>query len=358
MAEAEQTLTMSARKRALVDELSKAHVTATRAGEVGRETLGVLDRQTESLRSTEDTLESNEYVLNSSAFVLRGMTWVGWFAQKVGACRMEEPVPEYNKDKLITGKKVDKFKEDNDEGELFKTVGRDSADDEESKQLDLIARRVEDLRVISETMNDELGAQKETLDRIDNKTSRVHDKTLAVTLRAAQFTARSRRAREKFIGRFQFVCVNSARFLGAVGEDLVLLPQADRAAFFDVFEKEEGLMGFLNVKTKKWLGTTFYGALKVSGLRFGRQEECHFPDLVPSTAPRPVSSVCRSNSNGLLILSKNWGRGGWLKLDTQGHNHDPVLIDSITTGVSDKDAQLVFRPAFVDVKSNPAFDES
>ena len=183
----------------------------------------------------------------------------------------------------------------------------------------------------------------------------------------------------------------AGRFLAAIADDIALLPHSDRATLWDVFEKEPGLMGLRNAKTHKWLGSTFYGAIRVSGNYFGRQEECHVPDLelaapdyagagagagagvgVGRAGKAAGGSAARSvpvpvPSHGVLILSKNGGRGGWLKLEGcaegagggwgAGAGAGVELVRTVTGSVSDKQGSVLFRPVFVRVQRNPAEDE-
>ena len=53
----------SERRATLLRELQQGEGLTSSAGEIARSTLVALEQQSESLRSTEDTLESNEYVI-------------------------------------------------------------------------------------------------------------------------------------------------------------------------------------------------------------------------------------------------------------------------------------------------------
>ena len=68
-----------------------------------------------------------------------------------------------------------------------------------------------------------------------------------------------------------------------------------------------------------------------------------------------------------MILSKNGGRGGWLKLEGcaegagagagGGAGAGVELVRSVTGSVSDKQGCVLFRPVYVRVQRNPAEDE-
>jgi hypothetical protein len=322
------------RKAGLLRELQRGEAVAASAGEIARSTLVTLEQQSESLRSTEDTLESNEYILNKSAFVLRGMTWVGWLANKLttsdGNTRVLEQHPG------ATAQSSSSLPHE-DCSSVFREVG---GNDEESESLEKISRHVEELKLMANTMGSHVGEQAATVDRIEGKVERARDKTLEVTLRAAQLTTRSRRTRERFVGRFQFVDTKSGGFLGAVGEDLVLLRGPSRGSFFDVFEKEEGILGLRNSKTLRFIGMTWTGSVRVSGHYFGRSEECHLAN---------VHAADRNDESGLLVLAKNWGKGGWLSRIEGGPGPDQSspLLERTTSCVSDKEGRVVFRSVFV-----------
>lgn len=346
------------REERLREELFAANRTAASAGEIGRSTLSALEQQRETLHRNEDTLESIEYVLRRSKVELRGMSWSGWLYNVLLAT--EEPVPEFHKTVSATGGSSASSEGASGGGggssssrTWHETVERESAASlatDESKQLDLLLSQVEELKTLSVVMGSQVGSQTEQLGRIDGKTDRVRDKTLEVTLKAAQYTSRSRRGKPKLLGRFQFVDTASGEFLAAVGEDLTLLRGADRATFFDVWQREDNLIGLQNCKTLKYVGSTFYGAVRCSGNRFGKQEECFVSNVEPRTLP---------DESGILVLAKNWGKGGWLKQSAAvaAAEERPRVLDSVTTSVSDKDGRLVFRSIFVKVNENPDAEE-
>ena len=59
--------------------LKDAQKTSAEAMEHGRRAMEGLESQEETLKDTEDILESNEYTLDKTMKVLRGMTWSGMF---------------------------------------------------------------------------------------------------------------------------------------------------------------------------------------------------------------------------------------------------------------------------------------
>ena len=318
------------RRATLLRELQQGEALASSAGEIARSTLVALEQQSESLRSTEDTLESNEYVLNKSAFVLRGMTWVGWLANKLTTSDGNTRVLEHP-----GAQSSSSLPHEDCSSSAFRDVG---GNDEESESLEKIARHVDELKLMANAMGSHGGEQAATIDRIEGKVERVRDKTLEVTLRAAQLTTRSRRTRERFVGRFQFVDVKTGGFLGAVGEDLVLLRGPSRGSFFDVFEKEEGILGLRNSKTLRFIGMTWTGSVRVSGHYFGRSEECHLAN---------VHAADRNDESGLLVLAKNWAKGGWISRSEGPDQASSPLLERTTACVSDKEGRVVFRSVFV-----------
>jgi hypothetical protein len=182
-----------------------------------------------------------------------------------------------------------------------------------------LERAVVQLHEIGTTMGTYLENQQHSLDRINAKAEDVNDITLAATLKSSRIMQRYDRTEGTFLGQYQFVDIQSGKFLSVENQYLVLTETPRRSSFYHCFLRQDTLIGIQNCKTFKFLGTTVIGNIKVSGEYWGKSEDC-FVDL---TSGQPT---------GILILSRNWGGGGWLKAAPSSAGY---LSDS-TTSITDK----------------------
>ena len=126
--------------------------------------------------------------------------------------------------------------------------------------------------------------------------------------------------------------VSSGRFLQAV-DDMLQLSNVtdanaiDRSMVFHHFTKEEHLFGLQNAKTLRFVGVTMWGSVKAASSVFGSYEEVYI-DIV---------SGGQKQGTGILVLSCNWGGGGWLKPDEKGD------LVAVSKGVNDTQNILRFR---------------
>jgi len=295
-----------------------AQKTSEEAMEHGRRALNGLAAQGEILQQTEDTVEANEYTLDKSMKILRGMTWSGMFynafnsdperkdvqgnqapSQSVVSSTVPGTTSTTGSSSMGSVFGFDRAGISADKGELLS--GTSTA--ENQPELAGLSRNVDELLNMSHVLGDQIEQQHQTLGRIEDKSSRVHDKTLAVTLRSSQLTERASSASAQLLGTYQFVEAGSAKYLAVVGEDIVWLSQPDRSTFFNCFLKANNIVGIQSDKTLKYLGLTMWGTVRASGAYFGKSEEC-FVEL----DGRPT---------GIALLACNWGGGGWLKQPRQ-----------------------------------------
>lgn len=333
----------SARATDVIQQLTDARRTAHEAAGHGREALEQLDAQNEILQSTEDTLEANEYVLQKSMRVLRGMTWSGWLYNTFSSDKSPDTASD-----LAAAAASTSFSDKSMPPSVSSTqatlrsnkallvgeqpivssgkIGIDIVDE----HLIDISNTVAELHGMSLLMADVLDGQRTTIDRIDRKTEIIHDKTLAVTLKASQITQRSKKGRSDFIGKFQFVDMESGMYLCVnIDESLELTASPGRSSFFHCFSKADNIVGIQNCKTLTFIGTTWFGSVKAAGRVFGKQEECHI-------------GLRDGELTGLFLLSKNWGGGGWVK-KTPPTDTTPAYFNTTTTSVTDKEGALVLR---------------
>ncbi len=204
-------------------------------------------------------------------------------------------------------------------------------------------------------LGESLDSQKITLDRIEDKTTTVTDHTLAVTLRTAQLLRKNHKPIQSFVGTFQLVDISSGRYLSVSAEDncsIAFTVRGGIASYFHLFVKEGHLFGLLSEKSQRYLGCTVWGTVAVSGNYFGAQEECYLDmgPLAPGAAAdrangdsSKAASLSSPLPTGLLIVARNWGAGGWLKLvppatKEGGGSSDEVdwITSETTTAITDR----------------------
>lgn len=312
--------------------LREANITSNEAMEHGRRALDSLAVQEEILRDTEDIVESNEYTLEKTMKILRGMTWSGMIynafnsepslsdvkgkqSSAVGSSQGNTKTNSHGSYDRTSN--VDQHNENKDA--LLNNSSSRSTDDPEVSQL---SKNVGELLSMSQVLGEQISSQKDTINRIDEKTNRVHDKTLAATLKTSQLS-KSGSSKPKFLGVYQFVEAGSAKYLSVLHEDIVLVKESDRSTYFNVYLKSGNLMGIQNIKTLRYIGVTMWGTVVCSGFKFGRYEECYVElDGRPS---------------GLVVLSTNWGGGGYLKQTRQLAKQIKLEEQGIATNIEMKD---------------------
>jgi hypothetical protein len=342
--------------------LAEAQRNAAQAIESGRSTLLTLGMQNELLEETEDTLESSEHVLQRSMKTLRGMSWSGMVYNM-----WSEKISGYGKndanESSVESIHVKDTHNATAPGSSISLNANSTSNTLGSTNMDPalleIARAAEELKDISLTMGQEIRSQNEKLDNIDKKSSIVHDKTLAVTLKTTQVTNRFKSAKTVKLGRFQFKDIVTGLYLSSKSDGvLVLVRNPTRSTYFNAYVKEGNIFAIQNVKSLKYMATTWTGPIRCTGMNFTKGEECHVIDLKDDT------------DTAFFFLCNNWGSGGWLKRPqevivpesklsehTKGavHRHGKVNVSSkdaaafeyvygaVTKNLADKEDMAMFR---------------
>ena len=277
---------VSQKEESILAELHSAQREAISAIGCGKHTIEELDRQEEILDHVEDTLEANDIILDKSMKALRGMSWSGYFYNAVSGtaeyltgnanskadgsenvsnkcaaaaavlstpdayrhrnpapvqedrriCSAESSLPvqcgdnqpsrlyEQNRNQLLRESSTSNTYT-NSSGSLRNGGSSFSSSylEAEQKHLDDIAASVQVMHQMGLTMNEQLGSQINTIDRIETVSDRVSDRTLAVTLKASQLNDRTRRQKPRLQGTYQFIDLNSGLFLAATPTNEVIL---------------------------------------------------------------------------------------------------------------------------------------
>lgn len=326
-------------------DLIGAKAAAFQAIEHGTAILGEMGRQQEYLDQAEDTLEANDNILDQANKVIRNMTWSGYMynmASSVGGGIT--PQPTYHEDGARNlGTHRNTSNNNNSNSNSNSTGGQGQARDtggnreresrnqpkptdpygtmnsnnanngngaliqsqlyynEQDNQLDEISAAVASLEELSLVIGQKLEAQNNQIEVLDERTHEVHDKTLSVSLKASKMTARSKgKIEPRIVGMFQFVDVRTGKFLSVdENENITLSSVPDRSTHFNIYSKEQDLMGIQSVKNLKYIGYCIWGSMGCSGTYLGSSEECYL--------------TLSGEETGIFFVSRNWGNGGWLK---------------------------------------------
>ncbi len=364
------SLTEKANEEQIKKNLLEAKRNAFSAIEYGKATLEALDQQDEIIQEVEDTLQANEYTIQRSFKALRGMTWSGYIANKCSDVRSTFVTDSSNNPTKVSSVKVGGHSSASSSSgtanpnALFDSNRSSCVQSADDQDLNDISSAVDVLHRMGLTLGEQLDSQKVTLERIEDKTSQVTDQTLAVTLRASQLLRKNNRPIQSFVGTFQFVDVDSGRFMCVSetdGSSIAFRPLPDLSSHFHVFVKENNLFGLLNEKTQKYLGCTIWGTVAVLGQYFGTQEECYLdlsalvPGATGSALPsKPIAKGAAAvgaaaDPTGLLFLARHWGSGGWLKLDRSALSAEQSAAEEWLTGdttaaITDRLGAVILRP--------------
>lgn len=268
---------------------------------------------------------------------MRGMTWAGYFYNMVhsepsidAASRSGEPRGQNPSYRTRTGgggsaSAVGDVSLHLKEGLMERSgapplsVKRSAQDD----ALDAVSRNLAELHNISLVMGQSLESQNEKLDELAAKTDKVNDATLEVLLKSSQLIDRNSNVQPIFIGEFCFE-LHTGGYLSVLDEMLVIgAPIADLSSTFRCFSKGDNLFGLISARTMKFVAAGYFTPVTVSATQFNRAAQM-FVDL-------------SGEFNGILILSCNWGSGGWLKFSPGSSDF------KLTSSLRDKDNRVLLR---------------
>ncbi|CAB1101591.1 unnamed protein product [Ectocarpus sp. CCAP 1310/34] len=171
--------------------------------------------------------------------------------------------------------------------------------------LDSVGQAVKELGLLGRNIGESLDGQGATLDRVAEKSSEANDRTAFVTRKAARQAQSSKPNNPTFVMSLALQEVTTGLYLAVTGEEVVLQGRELRnVCRFEAWERQHGIMGLKSSVTRKWLGQTFLGYLRVSGSSFGKNHEWQ-ADL-------------RGKETTMVCCSANWGAGGYLSSRPNG----------------------------------------
>ncbi|RYH21415.1 hypothetical protein EON65_20745 [archaeon] len=318
--------------------LEKCQVLTHSSLDLGNHTLNGLMEQEGKMNDVEKIMDDNSVIIAESLRRLRGMTWTGMIYNAVAS--LSQPI-------ITTGSTKNPSADPpsasnpNPPSNAQNDYGRSSTDpplfevrperpplSEEDKMLEELARSVSSLHTVSVTIGEALESSTKQIDRLDLNADKLHDETLYASLRASRLTAsKASSSLIKPIALFQFITDDG--LLASIGDKLVVTKDATRSCIFGCYVKNQIIIGMRSETTLKYLGCTIWGTIAISGEYFGSQEEC-FVDL-------------NGRRSGLLLMSRNFGAGGWLKKEGVGMNEaGDVVLGLTTTSVMDKEGMIFF----------------
>lgn len=194
----------------------------------------------------------------------------------------------------------------------------------QDEALEAVSRNLAELHDISVVMGESLEHQNIKLDRISAKAEMVTDATLEVLLKSSQLIDRNSSVKPLLLGEYSFE-LHTGGYLGVQDEILVIAPPVtDLTTTFRCFSKGDNIFGMLSARTMKFLATGYLTPITVSAVHFSRAAQLYV-DL-------------SGEYNGVLMLSCNWGSGGWLKFSGAGSSDF-----KLTSSLRDKDNRILVR---------------
>ena len=268
--------------------------------------------------------------------LLRGMTWSGVIYNLFS--KEETPLDVVGRQERSAAIEHSmEFKQELSVGVdfLFASNIKSSSELTEEEMLSKLIFSVTELCDIGVQMGSQIEQQNKVMDRIEEKTIRVTDETLAVTLGTAHLTQKLSNSNDGFLGTYQFIDEISGCYLSVDKTDLILVQKEDISTLFFLYEKQSALYGCQNAKTLKYLCSTPWGPIKASGNFYGRREECHL--------------FLNGEQKGIYFLQAHWGAGGWLKrtLTPNIDNSKNGVLNAVTLNLSDRNDILLLKPVLV-----------
>jgi len=208
----------------------------------------------------------------------------------------------------------------------------------QDEHLDVLAQNLDELGSIAGTLQEAVGHQNQTMNRLETKSETILEQSKRVTRRADRLIQSKRwsTARSEFVCRVSIRNIETGRYLAVVQSDLYLVPRFSQACIFSMYKRtgqQASLFGLRSKVSDKWVGQSLFGALCCSATSYGRREEFE-ADEKKNWA-----------KTTLLCASAGFGAGGYL---TVRQRDNAVLIGS--SGVEEKKKAALWCLEEVDVQ--------
>ena len=316
------------------------------SAEYGADICNRLNEQDEVLLDVSDKLENTDSILDKSIYTLRNMTWTGYVHNTLINTTdfVKNNVLSYtsNNSKLVNSSSSQREVHtiptngngyDGDNVAIQSPSSNDNNYTRSDKGLEQLSSAIETLHNMSVDIGNKLESQASHVESITDRSSQLIDKALSLTIRTSKLVNNTNRLQSKFMGVFQFVDIETGLYLTVNGTSLVLSRATNLPSRFYCYAKENNLYGLKSEMFMKYIGTSIWGNIIVNADTCGSNEECYI-DFNETTT-------------GILMISRNWGSGGWIKRSNLADGDDSINrsienITETTSSLSDKNNMIRF----------------
>jgi len=319
------------------------------SAEYGADICCKLNGQDEVLQNTSDQLESTDSILDKSIYALRNMTWTGYVHNTIinTGDFVKNNVLSYTGSNATTSSSSSGHTNSNSNRMIHTTFADNNIRDNKSqnssdKDLEELSSAVETLHSMSVDIGMKLESQAIQIENISERSSQVTDKALALTIQASKLVQSAKYVKSQFIGIYQFVDVETGLYLTANNTSLLLSRATNTPTRFYCYSKGNNIYGLKSEMFMKYIGTSIWGNIIVNSDACGANEECYI-DFNDTTT-------------GILMISRNWGSGGWLKRypstsddgsSVSANNRNFETVTETTSSLSDKTNMIRFAAIII-----------
>lgn len=333
-----------------IDEMKK---TIYSSADYGADVCWKLNEQDEVLQGASDKIESTDAILDKSIYALRNMTWTGYVHNTIinTSDFVKNNVFSYtgssssSRSSISTSSSEHSNSRPNRIVQTIFTNNNNTIPSSQSsksysksdKDLEELSSAVETLHSMSMDIGMKLESQAAQIENISERSAQLTDKALALTIQASKLVQNAAYIHSKFTGIYQFVDVETGLYLTANGSSLLLSKATNLPTRFYCYSKGDNIYGLKSEMFMKYIGTSIWGKLIINSDTCGAHEECYI-DFNEITT-------------GILMISRNWGSGGWLKRSpsatddgktTSTANRNFETITETTSSLNDKTNMIRF----------------
>ena len=364
-----------------IDEMKK---TIYSSAEYGADICWKLNEQDEVLQDASDKLESTDSILDKSIYSLRNMTWTGYVHNTIvdtsnfvknnvlsytdssnrgssntssssssssssGSCNRSSSSTSTSSSEYSNSRSnriVQTVFSNDDIRENTISISQSSKFySETDKDLEELSSAVETLHSMSMDIGTKLESQAAQIEHISERSAQLTDKALALTIQASKLVKNAAYVPLKFTGVYQFVDVTTGLYLTANGTSLLLSRATNLPTRFYCYSKGNNIYGLKSEMFMKYISTSsIWGNVNINSDTCGTHEECYI-DFNDTTT-------------GILMISRNWGSGGWLKRsptstnDGNSANTSFETIYETTSSLNDKTNMIRFAAIVISFNSD------
>ncbi|OQS00578.1 hypothetical protein THRCLA_05919 [Thraustotheca clavata] len=303
---------------------------------ISREVATTLSQQSEQLSACEDALDLTQQVVEQANYVVRGMSWSGWLANKFiteptihsshqqsskeismgficPECRVaqksQQELVQHYENMHLSNSSSDARREPSTTTSSLQSASAmeytDGLSQEQSQYLAALGPQLLELKNASRAIGNHLDQQLAQLDRITSKSEKTKDDMRLVTAKATKLTSSLMTITPQF--RFAFQELSTQKFISNVnGVPMVCKDAASEDCIFRAFTVADSteMWGFLSEASGLYFGVNAFGSLKIQGAALKSYE--HFA----IDATREATT--------LFNFASSLGSGGWVCMNADG----------------------------------------